>query len=110
MRSRPRSDVKAMMVELAPNFPKGLEYRIIYNPTEFIEVSIKALMMTILEAIALVVLVIIVFLQTWRATLGPAARDSDLADRHLRRHAGARLLDQLAHPVRARALCRHRRR
>jgi hydrophobe/amphiphile efflux-1 (HAE1) family protein len=65
------SDVKKMMVELAPNFPKGLEYRIIYNPTEFIEVSIKALMMTILEAIALVVLVIIVFLQTWRATLVP---------------------------------------
>ncbi len=65
------SDVKAMMVELAPSFPKGLEYRIIYNPTEFIEVSIKALMMTILEAIALVVLVIIVFLQTWRATLVP---------------------------------------
>jgi hydrophobe/amphiphile efflux-1 (HAE1) family protein len=59
------------MAQIAPNFPKGLEYRIIYNPTEFIEVSIKALMLTILEAIALVVLVIIIFLQTWRATLVP---------------------------------------
>ncbi|HWV80226.1 MAG TPA: multidrug efflux RND transporter permease subunit [Hyphomicrobiaceae bacterium] len=64
-------DVKAAMAQMAPSFPKGLEYRIIYNPTEFIEVSIHALMKTILEAIALVVLVIIVFLQTWRATLVP---------------------------------------
>ncbi len=63
--------VKQTMAQIAPNFPRGLEYRIIYNPTEFIEVSIKALMLTILEAIALVVLVIIVFLQTWRATLVP---------------------------------------
>jgi len=65
------SVVKAAMAQMAPSFPKGLEYRIIYNPTEFIEVSIKALMLTILEAIALVVLVIIIFLQTWRATLVP---------------------------------------
>ncbi|WP_072387340.1 multidrug efflux RND transporter permease subunit [Hyphomicrobium sp. CS1BSMeth3] len=65
------SVVKDTMAQIAPNFPKGLEYRIIYNPTEFIEVSIKALMKTILEAIALVVLVIIIFLQTWRATLVP---------------------------------------
>ena len=64
-------DVKAAMAQMAPSFPKGLEYRIIYNPTEFIEVSIHALMKTILEAIALVVLVIIIFLQTWRATLVP---------------------------------------
>ncbi len=65
------SQVKAAMAQMAPSFPRGLEYRIIYNPTEFIEVSIKALMLTILEAIALVVLVIIIFLQTWRATLVP---------------------------------------
>jgi hydrophobe/amphiphile efflux-1 (HAE1) family protein len=63
--------VKETMKEIGPTFPPGLEYRIIYNPTEFIEVSIKALMLTIVEAIALVVLVIIVFLQTWRATLIP---------------------------------------
>ena len=63
--------VKDTMAQIAPNFPRGLEYRIIYNPTEFIEVSIKALMLTILEATGLVVLVIIIFLQTWRATLVP---------------------------------------
>jgi hydrophobe/amphiphile efflux-1 (HAE1) family protein len=63
--------VKETMKELAPTFPPGLEYSIVYNPTEFIEVSIKALMLTIVEAIALVVLVIIIFLQTWRATLIP---------------------------------------
>ena len=64
-------EVRALMAEVAKSFPRGLEYRIIYNPTEFIEVSIEALMKTILEAIALVVLVIILFLQTWRATLIP---------------------------------------
>jgi hydrophobe/amphiphile efflux-1 (HAE1) family protein len=63
--------VKDTMAQIAPSFPSGLEYRIVYNPTEFIEVSIKALMLTILEAIGLVVLVIIIFLQTWRATLIP---------------------------------------
>ena len=63
--------IKRTMVELSKSFPKGLEYRIIYNPTEFIEVSIKALFRTILEAVALVVLVVLVFLQTWRATVIP---------------------------------------
>jgi len=63
--------VKRTMAELSKSFPKGLEYRIIYNPTEFIEVSIRALYRTMLEAVALVVLVVLVFLQTWRATLIP---------------------------------------
>ena len=59
------------MAELAKSFPKGLEYRITYNPTEFVEVSIKKLYVTILEATALVVLVVLLFLKTWRATLIP---------------------------------------
>jgi HAE1 family hydrophobic/amphiphilic exporter-1 len=63
--------IKAEMTRLSQAFPKGLEYRIIYNPTEFIEVSISALYMTILEAVGLVVLVILLFLQTWRAALVP---------------------------------------
>ena len=63
--------VKAAMAEMAKSFPKGLEYRITYNPTEFVEVSIKALYQTILEAVALVVLVVLLFLQTWRATIIP---------------------------------------
>jgi hydrophobe/amphiphile efflux-1 (HAE1) family protein len=63
--------IKDTMAELAKSFPKGLEYRITYNPTEFIEVSIRALYTTIIEATALVVLVVLLFLKTWRATLIP---------------------------------------
>ncbi|MEZ5849161.1 MAG: multidrug efflux RND transporter permease subunit [Hyphomicrobiaceae bacterium] len=63
--------IKAAMKELAGRFPPGLEYRIVYNPTEFIEVSIRELNKTIIEAVALVVLVILLFLQTWRATIIP---------------------------------------
>jgi hydrophobe/amphiphile efflux-1 (HAE1) family protein len=63
--------IKDAMAEMAQSFPKGLEYRITYNPTEFIEVSIRALYITILEATALVVLVVLLFLKTWRATLIP---------------------------------------
>ena len=63
--------IKDAMAEMSQSFPKGLEYRITYNPTEFIEVSISKLYMTILEATALVVLVVLLFLKTWRATLVP---------------------------------------
>ena len=63
--------IKRAMGELSRSFPKGLEYRIVYNPTEFIEVSITELYQTIGEAVALVVLVVLVFLQNWRATLIP---------------------------------------
>jgi hydrophobe/amphiphile efflux-1 (HAE1) family protein len=63
--------IKAEMKRISQRFPKGLEYRIVYNPTEFIEVSIHELYKTILEAVALVVLVVLLFLQTWRATLIP---------------------------------------
>jgi hydrophobe/amphiphile efflux-1 (HAE1) family protein len=63
--------IKDTMAEMAKSFPKGLEYRITYNPTEFIEVSIKKLYLTILEATVLVVLVVLLFLKTWRATLIP---------------------------------------
>ena len=63
--------VATAMAEISKSFPKGLEYRIRYNPTEFIEVSIRELNKTILEAVALVVLVVLLFLQTWRATIIP---------------------------------------
>src|SRR6202012_1856981 len=52
-------------------FPAGLEYTIIYNPTEFIQQSIDAVTETIAEAIVLVVLVVILFLQTWRPAVIP---------------------------------------
>ena len=63
--------IKAEMEELSREFPDGLEYRIVYNPTEFIEKSIDAVVETLVEAIALVVLVILVFLQKWRAAVIP---------------------------------------
>ncbi len=63
--------VRAKMEELAVAFPKGLEWEIAYDPTVFVSTSIKAVIMTLLEAVALVVLVVILFLQTWRASLIP---------------------------------------
>jgi hydrophobe/amphiphile efflux-1 (HAE1) family protein len=63
--------VQAAMQELSADFPAGLEYKIVYNPTEFIQQSVDAVVDTLLEAIVLVVLVIVVFLQKWRASLIP---------------------------------------
>src|ERR1700722_15350183 len=63
--------IKSTMDELSKKFPTGLEYTIIYNPTEFIQQSIDAVNETIGEAIVLVVLVVILFLQTWRAAIIP---------------------------------------
>jgi len=64
-------DVEAKMRELAKSFPPGLEYKIAYNPTKFVEESIHEVGHTIFEAVILVVLVIMVFLQSWRASLIP---------------------------------------
>ncbi|GFM28918.1 efflux RND transporter permease subunit [Novosphingobium sp. PY1] len=63
--------VRAQMDELSQSFPQGLEYSVIYNPTEFIGQSIDAVYHTLLEAVVLVVLVILVFLQNWRAAIIP---------------------------------------
>ncbi|MFN3579488.1 MAG: efflux RND transporter permease subunit, partial [Pseudomonas sp.] len=63
--------VRAKMAELAEDFPQGLSWEVAYDPTVFISTSIKAVIMTLLEAVALVVLVVILFLQTWRASLIP---------------------------------------
>ncbi len=63
--------VRETMQELAKDFPSSVEYRIVYDPTQFVRASIKAVVHTLLEAIALVVLVVIVFLQTWRASIIP---------------------------------------
>ncbi|MGI9464763.1 MAG: efflux RND transporter permease subunit [Aestuariivirgaceae bacterium] len=66
------ADVVLNTVEdLAKDFPKGLEYRVVYNPTEFIQRSVDEVIKTLLEALLLVVLVMIVFLQTWRAAVIP---------------------------------------
>ncbi|MDF0540729.1 multidrug efflux RND transporter permease subunit [Sphingobium sp. H39-3-25] len=63
--------VKAEMDTLSQRFPKGLEYSVIYNPTEFISQSIDAVYHTLFEAVVLVVLVILIFLQNWRAAVIP---------------------------------------
>ncbi len=65
--------VRATMAELKANFPDGLDYNIVYDPTIFVRDSIKAVVKTLLEAIALVVIVVILFLQTWRASIIPLA-------------------------------------
>ena len=63
--------VKAEMDTIAKTFPKGMEYSTIYNPTEFISQSIDAVYHTLFEAMVLVVLVILIFLQNWRAAVIP---------------------------------------
>ncbi len=65
------NSVQDSMAELSKGFPKGIEYKIAYNPTEFIQHSVDELIKTIFEAVALVVIVVLVFLQTWRATIIP---------------------------------------
>ncbi|TPE63717.1 multidrug efflux RND transporter permease subunit [Sandaracinobacter neustonicus] len=63
--------IKSELADAAKSFPEGLEYKIIWNPTEFISESMAAVQDTLFEAVLLVVLVILVFLQSWRAALIP---------------------------------------
>jgi hydrophobe/amphiphile efflux-1 (HAE1) family protein len=64
-------NVRAKMEELKKKFPQGLDYTIAYDPTRFVDKSIDAVIHTLLEAIVLVVLVVVLFLQTWRASIIP---------------------------------------
>ena len=63
--------VRARMAELKQSFPQGVDYEIVYDPTIFVRGSIEAVVHTLLEAIILVVLVVVLFLQTWRASIIP---------------------------------------
>jgi len=65
------ANVLGAIDEMAEQFPTGVAYDVIYNPTEFIEESVDAVYQTLFEAIVLVVLVILVFLQSWRAAVVP---------------------------------------
>src|SRR6202050_3940972 len=65
------TDVRRTMEELKKNFPDGVDYSVVYDPTIFVRHSIEAVVHTLLEAILLVVIVVIVFLQTWRASIIP---------------------------------------
>src|SRR3984885_9199367 len=63
--------IRETMQELSKDFPQGLRYDIVYDTTLFIAQSVHEVVKTILEAVALVVVVVIVFLQTWRASIVP---------------------------------------
>ncbi|MCK8127143.1 multidrug efflux RND transporter permease subunit [Pseudoalteromonas sp. 2CM39R] len=65
------ADVKARMAELAKQLPDGVEYSIPYDTTEFINRSIDEVVVTLVQAVGLVILVVFLFLQNWRATLIP---------------------------------------
>ncbi len=66
-----REQVIAVMDELSEQFPEGVEYEAVYDTTIFVNDSIKSVIATLLEAVLLVVLVVTLFLQTWRASIIP---------------------------------------
>ncbi len=65
------NQVREIMATLKATFPEGVEYRIVYDPTVFVRESIKAVVETLFEAILFVAIVVMVFLQTWRASIIP---------------------------------------
>src|SRR6185369_1938805 len=67
------ADVRRTMDELRKDFPDGVDYSVVYDPTVFVRHSIEAVIHTLLEATLLVVIVVILFLQTWRASIIPLA-------------------------------------
>jgi len=64
--------IRDKMEELKARFPKGVEYGIVYDTTMFVSASMEDVMITLGEAMVLVILVVFIFLQSWRATLIPA--------------------------------------
>ncbi|WP_445505354.1 efflux RND transporter permease subunit [Microvirga sp. G4-2] len=65
--------VRAEMADIKANMPEGIDFQIVYDTTQFVRASIDAVVHTLLEAVLLVVLVVILFLQTWRASIIPLA-------------------------------------
>jgi HAE1 family hydrophobic/amphiphilic exporter-1 len=65
------ASILSTMQKLKKDFPPGIDYTVVYNPTEFIAESVNAVYHTLFEAVALVVIVILVFLQSWRTALIP---------------------------------------
>jgi multidrug efflux pump len=64
-------EIRATMQQLSQAFPNDLQYTIVYDPTQFIEQSVEEVIHTLFEAVILVLIVVLVFLQTWRATVIP---------------------------------------
>ncbi len=101
-------NVRATMAEVKRAMPEGVDYRIVYDPTQFVRASIRSVVETLFEAILLVVLVVILFLQTWRASIipllaVPVSIVGTFSVLYL-----LRLLDQRAHALRPGARHRHR--
>src|SRR5258707_15813844 len=69
-------NVRNAMAEVKRNFAEGVDYSVVYDPTIFVRHSIEAVVHTLFEALILVVIVVIVFLQTWRASIIPLAAGS----------------------------------
>ncbi|MDB4874856.1 MAG: multidrug transport protein acriflavin resistance protein domain [Gemmatimonadetes bacterium] len=67
------SGVRAKMAELKTRFPQGVEWSSVYDPTVFVRDSIREVIRTLLEATLMVVIVVVLFLQTWRASIIPLA-------------------------------------
>lgn len=65
------SAVRATMERLQAKFPEGIEYKIAYDPTVFVRAALQSVAVTLLEAILLVVIVVVLFLQSWRASIIP---------------------------------------
>jgi multidrug efflux pump len=63
--------VRAEMADIKANMPEGVDFQIVYDTTQFVRASIDAVVHTLLEAVLLVVLVVVLFLQTWRASIIP---------------------------------------
>src|SRR5579859_7271852 len=66
-------NVRNTMEQLRKNFPEGIDYDVVYDPTVFVRHSIEAVVHTLAEAVLLVVIVVVLFLQTWRASIIPLA-------------------------------------
>ena len=63
--------VRRTMEEIKQNMPEGVDYAVVYDTTQFVRASIEAVVHTLLEAVVLVVIVVVLFLQTWRASIIP---------------------------------------
>jgi multidrug efflux pump len=64
-------NVRRVMTEIKQNMPDGVDYEIVYDTTQFVRASIEAVVHTLIEALVLVVIVVVLFLQTWRASIIP---------------------------------------
>jgi multidrug efflux pump len=92
--------VRAKMDELSTRFPQDMKWAAPYDPTVFVRDSIRAVVQTLLEAVVLVVLVVILFLQTWRVDYS-ADRGAGLGGGDVQHSLPARLLAEHPEPVRA---------